>query len=175
MTPTPMVVVVSVAVAVVIAMMVKPTIATPHHRTTNETETEIEIEFTTRKRMRMRMQTERSIPKPYRTRTPTRILSRTPKLAGSAHRAVLRPVLAVHLQSVGAGRAIMALAVLDKTRGCIQMRADKRGAGTEEFLKSVAAVAGHGGFQRAREQRKGLLKIETDLLGQPGQTDTVLQ
>jgi hypothetical protein len=124
-TPTPMAV---VSVAVAMAMMVKPTtaIATPHHRTTNANETtttKTEIEFTTRKRMRM----ERSIPKLARTRTTrtrTRTLSRTPKLVGSAHRGVLRPV---PVRSVGAGRVIMVLAVvvggaLDKTRGCIQMR-----------------------------------------------------
>jgi hypothetical protein len=118
-TPTPM-------VLVAVAMMVKPTIATPHHRTTNETtKTETEIEFTTRKRMRM----ERSIPKLARTRTRTRILSRTPKLVGSAHRGVLRPV---PVGSVGAGRVIMVLAqvvggALDKTRGCIRMRMRGRG------------------------------------------------
>ena len=78
-------------------VMVKRTIAAPHRRTTNETDsvetetetkTGIEIEFTTRERMRTRM--KRSIRGKRKARTPTRIHSRTPRLAGSAHRGVLR-------------------------------------------------------------------------------------
>jgi hypothetical protein len=134
------VVVASVALALA-TIMVKPTIAMPHHRTTagNETtKTEIvEIEFTTRERMRM--WTERSIPElaQTRTRTRTRILSRTPKLAGSAHRGVLRPA---PLRSVSAGSAgmragrgaIVALALveggaLDKTKRLHTDTTDERG------------------------------------------------
>jgi hypothetical protein len=121
-----------VVVSVAVAMMVRPTIATPHHGTTNA---KTEIEFTTRERMRMRTERPAAIAAQTRTRTRTRILSRAPKLVRSAHGGVLRLVL-VPVQSVGAGsagagmragrRAIMALVVvvggaLGKTRGCVQM------------------------------------------------------
>jgi len=121
-----------VVVSVSVAMMVRPTIATPHHGTTNAKTEIVEIEFTTRKRMRMRTERPAAL---AQTRTRTRILSRAPKLVRSAHGGVLRLVL-VPVQSVGAGsagagmragrRAIMALVVvvggaLGKTRGCVQM------------------------------------------------------